>query len=453
MISQKGVFMYKFQKGVYADVRIEDVFETKVTYKNNDLEQQKVKKYKGAFIRVFDGQRWYYGATTELDQIQNELDALSKMATPMDDIESHPIVKNFEVHNKKSIMFENNSVENISVDEKKELLKSYFPIFDIEEIVQRNYMYVDKRVVKSFYSSKGSDLVFDNQTVGIRAGCEFVIGEEKGRESFTKAFTEFEPLKSLKPFFEEQLATQLDYVTNAVNVESGEYTVVLSPMATGVFTHESFGHKSESDFMIGDENMKKEWELGKKVGSDQLSIIDEGDIPGTSGYTPYDDEGVKKTKTYLIKDGVLTGRLHSEMTAGYLGEEATGNARAMNFNYEPIVRMTNTYIGAGDLTFDELIAPIENGFYLKKSTHGSGMSTFTIAIGRAWRIKDGKIAEPVKVNVVSGTIFETLFNIDALTKDVEILSFVGGGCGKMEQFPLPVGFGGPYVRVKEITVS
>ena len=96
-----------------------------------------------------------------------------------------------------------------------------------------------------------------------------------------------------------------------------------------MFAHESFGHKSESDFMLGDENMKKEWTLGKKVGADILSIYDSGEEEG-SGYVPFDDEGTRTQKTYLIKNGVLTGRLHSAATAADLEEEVTGNARAIN---------------------------------------------------------------------------------------------------------------------------
>ena len=115
-----------------------------------------------------------------------------------------------------------------------------------------------------------------------------------------------------------------NFLLNARPVQAGVFPVILSPTAAGVFAHESFGHKSESDFMLGDENMKKEWTLGKKVGADILSIYDSGEEEG-SGYVPFDDEGTRTQKTYLIKNGVLTGRLHSAATAADLEEEVTGN--------------------------------------------------------------------------------------------------------------------------------
>ena len=55
--------------------------------------------------------------------------------------------------------------------------------------------------------------------------------------------------------------------------------------------------------------------------------------------------------------------------------------------------------------------------------------------------------------MLTGSVFETLGLIDGLTRDVHLLSFVTGGCGKMEQMNLPVGFGGPYVRVSSMNVQ
>jgi len=228
--------------------------------------------------------------------------------------------------------------------------------------------------------------------------------------------------------------------------------VIFAPIVTGVFAHECFGHKSESDFMIGDETTRKEWQIGKRVGADDLTIAETGNIIG-NGYIPYDDEGNKATMTYLVKNGILAGRLHNANSAADLGEAETGNGRAMSFEYEPIVRMTTTYIDAGSQTYDELIASTDNGILVKSLVHGSGMSTFTIAPSYSYLIKDGKIDKPVRVSVVTGNVFEALGDIDGISDKLEILSFVTGGCGKMEQHPLPVGFGGPYIRVKNMSVQ
>ena len=204
--------------------------------------------------------------------------------------------------------------------------------------------------------------------------------------------------------------------------------------------------------MLGDETMKREWTLGKKVGADMLSIYDSGAEDG-SGYVPFDDEGTRTQKTYLIKNGVLAGRLHSAETAADLGEDPTGNARAINCEFEPIVRMTSTVIEAGNTPVDELFARVKHGYFIKSYKHGSGMSTFTIAPNRAYEIIDGKIGDPVKIAVISGNVFETLNLIDGLSDKAEISTSIFGGCGKNEQFPLNVSFGGPYVSVSKMNVQ
>ena len=81
------------------------------------------------------------------------------------------------------------------------------------------------------------------------------------------------------------------------------------------------------------------------------------------------------------------------------------------------------------------------------------MSTFTIAPARADRIRGGKPAEPVLVSVISGNVMQTLHQIDGATAETELHSLFTGGCGKMEQMGLPVGFGGPYVRVSSMNVQ
>ena len=443
--------MFNFPKNLYTDVRIEDVFHTDISYTMMNLDELKVRKYKAAFIRIFDGERWYYSSVSDVKNIQNEIDKLSSFAKPNETIDSHPIVKRFEVNTGEYFTFKAEDISKVSKEEKIELLKPYFKLVDSPEIKMSKIQYIDERKVKQFYSSKGANIVFDTQRCGFTINFNMVHGDKKLSERFSTAHTNFESLKNKEADCEKYIEKCKEYLISSSAIDTGKYTVILSPVVAGVFAHESFGHKSESDFMVGDENMKKEWAIGTKVGSSILSIVDDGNEKG-SGYIPFDDEGTKAKKTYLIKDGVLTGRLHSASTAADLEEGVTGNARAKNFEYEPIVRMTSTYIDGGDKTVEELIAEVEYGIFVDTFKHGSGMSTFTIAPNRSYLIENGKITKPVNVSVITGSIFETLGEIDGVSKEVELLSFVTGGCGKMEQFPLPVGFGGPYVRVKNMNI-
>ena len=445
--------MIKFREDYYADIRIEDRFRTTITYKAGVLEEMKTRNEKQAFLRVYDGKLWYYASVTDVGHLQKTLDGLYAAAAANPDILDDPIVRRFEVNRDRLMSFSDCSVRYIPLAKKQELLLSYLPVLTEEPAVtmpEGNYL--DRNSVFHFMSSLGSDITYDYQTCGISLSFAMAEGEKQFHGSWSNGVTRFEELCGLEETVRGSVREQADCLRSSVPVAAGKYPVVLSPEAAGVFAHESFGHKSESDFMLSDESMKEDWQLGKRVGSPILSIADCGSVRG-SGFVPYDDEGTKARRNYLIKNGVLAGRLHSAQTAAALGEDLTGNARAVDCEYEPIVRMTTTYIEGGNLTFDELISPIEKGYFIKSIKHGSGMSTFTIAPKVAYEIVNGRLGRPVQISVISGSVFETLGLIDGLTKDVKLLSFVSGGCGKMEQYPLPVGFGGPFVRVSEMNVQ
>lgn len=445
--------MIQFRSGFYADVRVEDRFRTVISYRAGLLQEYLVRQETRAFLRVYNGKMWYYASVTDTEHLQKTLDGLYDAATPNADILSDPVVRRFEVNRADEDRFADCSVRDIPKEKKDTLLRSLLPILTEDSCATMPYgIYLDRNSRFRFRSSLGADITYTYQTCGVVLGCSMVEGEKKHSAHWSKGAIRFDELEGAENELREVMQENAAFMRNSVPVEAGVYPVVLSPEAAGVFAHESFGHKSESDFMLSDESMKEEWQLGKTVGSPILSIAECGELPG-NGYVPFDDEGTRARKNYLIKNGILAGRLHSAQTAAALDEDLTGNARAINCTFEPIVRMTNTYIEGGDLTFDELIAPIKKGYFIKTISHGSGMSTFTLAPTLAYEIIDGKLGRPVQISVITGNVFRTLGLIDGLTREVRLLSFVAGGCGKMEQAGLPVGFGGPYVRVSEMNVQ
>lgn len=444
--------MFKYPKGMYVDVRIEETIDTKITYKKKVLQEQKSRHNKGVFIRLFDGKRWYYASITDLSKIQEQIDILAKMASPDDFIDDHPVVKMYEVHKEINLQYTDKSITDIDISEKDKLLREISDLLSDSVITYDVVFYVDNKITKQIFSSKGTNITFDKQTCGIAAHMQCVYENNKDSFGVSRAEVYFDDLVKAKDYFAEEIKKNVEFIKEAESFEPGEYQVLMSPLTTGVFTHESFGHKSESDFMVGDETMRKEWALGKEVGQSLLTIIDDGTITG-NGYVPFDDEGTKGRKTNIITKGLLTDRLHSVATAASLNEKPTGNARALNFEYEPIVRMTTTYIEKGNIPLSEIINTIDKGVFIDTIKHGSGMSTFTIAPSRAYKIEEGKITKPIKLSVVTGNVFETLKLVDAVSEEFDLLSFVGGGCGKMEQYPLPVGFGGPYTLVRKLNVQ
>lgn len=445
--------MYQFKDGFYSDVRVEERFTTSIRYRNGALEQSSSATTKRAFIRVYDGKLWYYASTYRPEAVQEELDKLYAMATPDPAVSESPVVKRLQANRATVIRFADACVKDIPIERKRALVEGMFPAAQRSEYVKMYVgSYADRYSLYEFCSSKGAELKYDMQLCGARLSLSLANGSDNFSDGLFETYDSFDRLdmnENKITAFVDELET---FLLHAKGVQAGVYPVILSPMAAGIFAHESFGHKSEADFMLGDAAMKKEWTLGKKVGSELLSIYDSG-LEAGSGYVPFDDEGTAAKKTYLIRNGVLTGRLHSAETAADLGEAVTGNARAVSCEYEPIVRMTSTVIEAGTIPVAELFSRVKHGYYIKSCKHGSGMSTFTIAPARAYEIVDGKIGDPVKIAVISGNVFETLNLIDGLSDKAEILSSIFGGCGKNEQYPLSVAYGGPYVSVSKMNVQ
>ncbi len=239
---------------------------------------------------------------------------------------------------------------------------------------------------------------------------------------------------------EEQLAAE--------DARGGTCDVIANPKLAGVFAHEAFGHTSEADHFYRDPQKAEVMRLGRTLGSPAISIVDDPTLdPKQAGSLAYDDEGVEGRGTVLLRDGVLTGHLHDRMTAAMLGEELTGNARALTAAYPPIVRMTNTLIEPGEATLEELLREMGTGLLVKDSRGGTGGENFTFSARVGYVVENGKLTKPVKNFTLNGNLFTTLKNIAACSNEQEWFS-TAGGCGRGEQFPLGVSFGGPHVWIR-----
>ncbi|MEM4557067.1 MAG: metallopeptidase TldD-related protein, partial [Sulfolobales archaeon] len=219
--------------------------------------------------------------------------------------------------------------------------------------------------------------------------------------------------------------------------------------------HEALGHASEGDSITTKESVLQ-GRLGEKVASELVSVVDEGLITG--GYpVPYDDEGTRKTKTFVVSQGILTGYLSSRRVASELGLGLTGNGRAQDFTHNTLVRQTNYYMVAGDWRVEELFEGISYGIYLKGVGAVGGevrpsVGTYTFSIGPSYIIRNGEVAELVRGVSVSGMVLETLKEVDAVANDLKVSTSVFGGCGKGGQ-SVRVGTGGPHIRVRKVVVG
>jgi TldD protein len=239
----------------------------------------------------------------------------------------------------------------------------------------------------------------------------------------------------------------------AIAAPAGSMPVVLGPGWPGILLHEAVGHGLEGDF-----NRKGtsafSGRVGKRVASEDCTIVDDGTLPNRRGSLSIDDEGTEGKYNVLIENGILRGYMHDKLNARLMGVEPTGNGRRESFAHMPMPRMTNTYMLAGPHLPEDIIASVDKGLYAPNFSGGQVDITsgkFVFSASEAYLIENGKITAPVKGAMLIGDGPEALSKISMIGNDLELDSGVGT-CGKEGQ-SVPVGVGQPTLKIDEITVG
>ncbi|MFC2025483.1 TldD/PmbA family protein [Chloroflexota bacterium] len=435
----------------YIEVHLEESRTSHLAYRGRELESIDRTTAVGGNARALIRGGWGFVSFNNLDELPNKIELAVKQAQFVGSEESklakvEPVVDTVPAEARTSPLA-------IPLIEKKQLLDEYNDIIWGTPGLQTSIInYGDSHKRAIFLNSLGSHIEQERADVTLRLMAVATDGNEVQQAGLSLgSLGDFSAIQGIHQQV-EQLAQQAVALLSAPQVKGGEYTVVLDPVLAGVFVHEAFGHMSEADFVYENKQLRQIMTLGKEFGSAELNIVDSAAMPELRGSYKYDDEGTPATKTYLIREGKLVGRLHSRETAAKMNEEPTGNARAISYRYPPIVRMTNTYIEPGSASFDNIISDIKEGVYAKNWYGGTtSMEMFTFSAGEAYMIRNGKVAELLRPVVLTGNVFTTLKNIDAIGNDLEMNQ--GGGCGKGGQMPLPVSNGSPHIRIRHCLVG
>lgn len=240
---------------------------------------------------------------------------------------------------------------------------------------------------------------------------------------------------------------------DAVPAPAGTFDVVLGPGWPGILLHEAIGHGLEGDF-----NRKKTSAfaglLGQRVASPGVTIVDDGTIAARRGSLTVDDEGTPTSCTTLIEDGILVGYMQDRQNARLMGVKPTGNGRRESYAHQPMPRMTNTYMRAGDKDPAEILESVKDGIYAVSFGGGQVDITsgkFVFGCTEAYRIRDGKVAEPIKGAMLIGNGPDALTRVKMIGNDLELDPGIGT-CGKAGQ-GVPVGVGQPTLRIDALTVG
>ncbi len=238
----------------------------------------------------------------------------------------------------------------------------------------------------------------------------------------------------------------------AVPAPSGEMPVVIGKGGGGVLFHEACGHGLEAD-LVGKNASVFANRVGEQVANPSVTIVDDGTMPTEWGAYAFDDEGRPGQRNTLIENGILTDYMWDLLRARKAGRASSGNGRRQSYQYLPMVRMTNTYLGNGTDDPDDIIASTQRGVFVAQLGGGqvnTATGDFVFGMTEAYLIENGEITAPLREGNLIGNGPEVLTLIDALGNDFAMGS--PGTCGKDGQ-GVPVGDGTPTLRVTKLTVG
>ncbi len=438
------------QGAEYADLR-HDVKRTyTLTRENRRTSSSEIQVCAGFCLRVLIDGSWGVGITTKEDDLPALLKEVVKSAraqkrekkvrvkeAPGENIKSEEKAKKRFIDEDKVNLLE--SLEASAYSESDRISSSSETMSAIErwmQITTSEQRTVETRVDRislrvGIACKEGGTIESRTRLWGGIGGMEYILEQENAIREETA-----------------QLAREAHLLVEADHSPSATLDCVLSPMLTGTFFHEAFGHAVEADLIASNESVLA-GRIGEKVAAECVNMVDDPTRP-LFGYYLYDHEGVKAQPTILVENGVLKSFLHSRETAALLDAPLTGHCKAEFYNSPPIVRQGNTLLLPRDYTFSELLE-MKDGLFLGDSAGGQvnvGEGTFTFGTQYTREIKHGELGRYLKGCSLSGNVMQTMKKVDAVGKDVAVLS---GSCGKGQldsQGRLM-----PHIRVREVMVG
>ncbi len=437
----------------YADIRYEVMKETFITFNGKELSRIGSNITDGYVLRVLkNGGMSSVAFTKEEDApgaVKTAVENAVLIGMNIDKsikLAKIPVIKDTFLPELKE------DPRKIPIGEKLELVRKYNDIpLSHDKIVMTNIGYSEVNREKYFLSTEGAEIREDLITTSLRGLITSKDGNLTQNIRVGSGGSDgFQNIRDLEGKFEERTGLVLDLL-KAEPVKGGVYNCIVDPNLAGVFVHEAFGHFSEADIIETLPAMREKMEIGSQLGNEVLTIIDNATMPDQLGFYKYDDEGVPVREVQLMKNGVLTGRLHSRRTAMEFGENFSGHCVAEDYRFAPIIRMGNIYIEPGTDSFEKLLEKLGDGLYIIDAKGGqTSGENFTFGAQYGYLVKDGKKAGMIRDINMSGNLYKTMMDITAVGNDL-VLSKTGG-CGK-GQTNIRSCNGGPHILMNNVIIG
>ena len=424
----------------FAEVKGEDTITRNIEAIKNEIRTVSEIHNIGMGVRVFYGKGNGFSFSNVLDEenVFRAVDTAMKIAkaSTKKTLIKFKLAEAKTVKEKKSVNV-NKHPKDVSLDEKKDLcLRQCKTAMEMSKYITSTTSAFGEYHGTIYYTNtEGTKVSYEPVLAGLRIACVAKKGktivDARDYHSESNGLTIFEEKEHTPERMAENAAQWALEKLKAKPAPAGKFDALVDPKLAGTLAHESFGHLSEADFVIiGSSPLTGK--IGQRLGTEIVTIIDEG-LPEKGGYRIYfDDEGVPCSRVKILEKGIMNYYLHSRITARALNMETTGNARSQDYSFEPIVRMRNTYFDAGDWKPEEALGELKQGIYAIDTAGGQveDTGTFLFKAVRGYWVENGEPKYPLRDVALTGNILELLKNIDAVCNDLKISTTPFGGCGK-----------------------
>ncbi len=437
-LSEIALSLTKDKGATYADIRIEGIEDENLNVKNQTPELIERSSDFGFGIRVIVNGAWGFAASADLNEdnvkkISLQAVDIAKASSRLKkkDVDLAPLEKTIDSY--RTLIVQDPFA--IPLKEKLDYLLFLDSLIRKVSGINSTEAWMGfRRWNKFFASSEGSAI--EQEIIQSGAGIS-VTAMKTHREMGTRSYPNssgqyetkgYELIKELN--FEDnarKIAQEAVALLSAKECSSGRATIILDGPQMSLQIHESIGHPLELDRVFGVErnfsgtSFATTDKLDKlKYASEIVNVTNDPTSLSGLGTFGYDDEGVKAHKTYLIKNGILTGYLSSRETAARISRQSSAAARSESWGYPPICRMTNTNLLPGDKTLEQMISEVDDGIYMKTVRTWSiddNREDFQMGCEIGWEIKNGKLGEMIKNPSYSGNTVEFWNSCDAIANE------------------------------------
>ncbi|WXG40205.1 MAG: TldD/PmbA family protein [Candidatus Freyarchaeum deiterrae] len=209
--------------------------------------------------------------------------------------------------------------------------------------------------------------------------------------------------------------------------ETGNYTVILSQDALVSLLSYTLIPTISGDNVIRDKSAYKD-KKNTLVASETLTIDDDGTMEKGLSTSAFDGEGTPAQKTSIIEKGILKNFIFDNYFGRKAKTQSTGNARRRGYATTPIIAPTNLCVENGDKTSDEMIAEIDNGFFVRdvQGAHSSNPESGEVSVVATpcWKIEKGEIKNAVKGAMLAGNIYNMIKDIKSIGNNIRQIAYM-----------------------------